>query len=245
MPSRALEILSILKKTFPLELSEFASAWVWSRGEGPFAVLTVTILSQNSTDVAALRAYESLKKEVGISPHRIAASPLSKIESCIRVAGLYRNKARALKRLSKEILKHGCDYLEHLLTLPLPEARERLMALPQVGPKTADVFMAVMAKAPVLPVDTHVARVARRLGLAVRGRGYEAVRSSLESQVPPELRHEAHMLLITLGRRVCKSRAPLCYRCPVNQLCPYPSKTPAPPSRALDIHGRLEGLEGF
>jgi endonuclease-3 len=228
MSSRALEVLSILRKAFTLELREFASSWVLSRGEGPFAVLVVTVLSQNSTDVAALRAYESLRKRVGISPERIAASPTWKIESCIRAAGLYRNKARGLRRLSKEILRHGSDYLVSLLRLPLPAARERLMALPQVGPKTADVFMAVMGGAPVLPVDTHVARVARRLGLVVGGGGYEAVRRSLESQVPPELRHEAHMLFITFGRRVCRSRVPLCYRCPVNPLCPYPSKTPAP-----------------
>src|SRR3989304_4748847 len=90
----------------------------------------------------------------------------SQIEECLRVGGLYRNKAKTIKQVSKIILESFHGSLQPILSLPLEEARKTLMALPGIGPKTADVLLLFSARQPTIPVDTHVNRVAKRLGFA-------------------------------------------------------------------------------
>lgn len=89
-----------------------------------------------------------------------------------------------------------------------------------VGPKTADVVLLFSANKPTIPVDTHVNRVSKRLGLAPAKGDYEDIRLSLQSIFNPEDYLSVHLLLITLGRKYCKARRPLCQKCPVNKYCP-------------------------
>ena len=101
------------------------------------------------------------------------------------------------------------------------EARKELMLLPGVGPKTADVVLLFAAKKPTVPVDTHVNRVSRRLGLApAKGGDYEVVRQSLQSSYDPQDYLAVHVLLISHGRKFCRARFPFCDICPLNELCP-------------------------
>jgi endonuclease-3 len=97
------------------------------------------------------------------------------------------------------------------------------MELPGVGPKTADVVLLFSANQPTIPVDTHVNRVSKRLGLAPANGGYEEVRLSLQSLFDPKDYLAVHLLLIAHGRKYCKARQPLCPECPLNTYCP--SKT--------------------
>ncbi len=94
------------------------------------------------------------------------------------------------------------------------------MEMPGVGPKTADVVLLFSANKPTIPVDTHVNRVSKRLGLSPQGGDYEAVRLSLQSKFEPKDYLTVHLLLIALGRKFCKAHNPHCSACPVNKYCP-------------------------
>jgi endonuclease-3 len=103
--------------------------------------------------------------------------------------------------------------------MPTEEARKTLMAMSGVGPKTADVVLLFSANKPTVPVDTHVNRVSKRLGLSPANGGYEDVRKSLQSLFMPKDYLSVHLLLIALGRKTCKAQKPLCCSCPVNSYC--------------------------
>lgn len=98
------------------------------------------------------------------------------------------------------------------------------MEMPGVGPKTADVVLLFSANKPTIPVDTHVNRVSKRLGLAPANGDYEEVRLSLQSFFNSKDYLSVHLLLISLGRKYCKARRPLCQKCPVNTYCPSNSR---------------------
>lgn len=104
--------------------------------------------------------------------------------------------------------------------MPIEEARKTLMELPGVGPKTADVVLLFSGNQSTIPVDTHVNRVSKRLGLAPAGGGYEEVRLSLQSLFKPDDYLAVHLLLIAHGRTHCKAIKPHCTTCPVNIYCP-------------------------
>jgi endonuclease-3 len=182
--------------------------------------LIVTIISQNTADRNTTRAFENLSKQFEITPEVLANADPRKIEECLKTAGLYRNKAKTIKQVSRRILEEFNGDLDQILSLPLEEARNRLMEFPGIGPKTADVVLLFSAKRRTIPVDTHVDRVAKRLGLAPLDGDYDAVRESLQSLYDPTDYLAVHVLLIAHGRKYCKARKPLCKDCPVCVFCP-------------------------
>ncbi|MEM2994485.1 MAG: endonuclease III [Candidatus Bathyarchaeia archaeon] len=214
--NNASEILEVLRKAFTMP------KWVTADRE-PFETLVVTIISQNTADRNTAKAFEKLSKQFQITPEALANAETSQIEECLKIAGLYRNKAKTIKQVSKIILERFNGTLKPILSLPFEDARKMLMQLPGVGPKTADVLLLFCSENPTVPVDTHVNRVAKRLGLAPKNGDYEAVRSSLQSLYHPKDYLEVHILLISLGRKYCRARNPLCRLCPVNAFCPSKS----------------------
>jgi endonuclease-3 len=211
--NRPAEILKILRKIFTIpELT--------ARTRDPFKTLITTIISQNTADRNTTRAFENLSKRFEIRPEVLAKAETEQIEECLKVAGLYRNKARVIKQVSKTILEEFHGEMDSILSLPHGEARKTLMKLRGVGPKTADVVLLFSANKPTIPVDTHVNRVSKRLGLVPSRGDYESVRKSLESLFDPKDYLAVHVLLIQHGRRYCKARNPLCKQCPLNVLCP-------------------------
>jgi endonuclease-3 len=210
---RASAVLAILRRTFTMP------KWTEAK-RNPFETLIVTIISQNTADRNTARAFERLSKRFEIKPEVLAKAETSQIEETLRVAGLYKNKAKTIKQVSTIILEQFHGSVQPILSLPLEEARKTLMALPGIGPKTADVVLLFSAKQPTIPVDTHVNRVAKRLGFAPANGDYDAVRTSLQSLYNPRDYLAVHVLLIAHGRRSCKARRPLCEQCPVNMHCP-------------------------
>ncbi len=186
----------------------------------PFETLIVTIISQNTNDRNTERAFENLSNKFEVTPKALAKAEIGEIESCLHVGGLYRSKAKTIKAVSKLVLEKFHGSLEAVLSLPLDQARKTLTALPGVGPKTADVVLLFCANQPTIPVDTHVDRVAKRLGLAPANGNYEQVRTSLQALFRPEDYLSVHLLLIAHGRRYCKARQPLCQQCLLNAICP-------------------------
>jgi len=213
---RARRILKELELRFEVpELSEIA--------DDPFKVLVRTIISQSTAGVNTRRAYENLSRKMLLTPKRLAEADVKEIEEALFVAGLYRNKSRILKEVSRMILQEFDGSLDFIYSKPLKEAREKLLSLPGVGPKTADILLLFCAKRPVLPVDTHVNRVSKRLGLVPPRAGYERIREDLEALYAPEEYFKVHMLFISLGRKICRAVRPKHDECPVKHLCPSAS----------------------
>ena len=210
---RAEKILETLRKTFTMP------KWTSSKRD-PFKTLIVTIISQNTADRNTAKAFENLSKHFKITPEALANAKISQIENCLKPAGLYRNKARTIKQVSKIILEKHHGNLESILSMPFEDARKTLMEFSGVGPKTADVVLLFSANKPTIPVDTHVDRISKRLGLTPANGDYETVRKSLQSLYDPKDYLAVHMLLISHGRKHCKARNPLCKQCPVDMLCP-------------------------
>ena len=210
---RAEKILRTLQKTFTSPKSITSNT-------NPFNTLIVTIISQNTAGKNTAKAFENLSKQFQITPEALANAEKTKIEECLKVAGLYRNKAKTIKQVSKIITKDFHGDLTQVLSMPFEEARKALLQFPGVGPKTADVVLLFCAEKPTIPVDTHVNRVSKRLGLAPKNGDYEAIRKSLQKLYDPKDYLSIHILLISLGRTYCKARNPLCKQCPVNVLCP-------------------------
>jgi len=210
--NNAEKILQILRKTFIMP------KWTTSNRD-PFKTLIITIISQNTASRNTTKAFENLSKQFEITPEALANAETSQIEECLKVAGLYRNKAKTIKQTSKIILEKFHGNMKPILSLPLEAARKTLLQLPGVGPKTADVVLFFCSEKSTIPVDTHVNRVAKRLGLAPANGDYETVRRALQSLYDPKDYLEVHVLLILLGRRYCRARNPLCRQCSVNMLC--------------------------
>lgn len=199
-------------------MGEGIEAEDWFKGIDGFELLIATILSQSTNYKNVRMAMERLRAKLGISPSSIAKSDLRAIRDCIRPAGLFNQKARRIKEVARRILEdYGGDVGNLLLS---DDPRGELLRLPGVGPKTADVFLAFYGGLDILPVDTHISRVAKRLGIAEGARGYEGVRARLEELIPPHKRRRFHIALIKFGRSVCRARAPDCHRCPIAGLCP-------------------------
>jgi len=189
-------------------------------GEDPFETLIITIISQNTADTNTERAFKNLSKKIQITPRALANAKTREIEEYLHIAGLYKSKAKTIQNSSKIILEKFGGTLTPILSLPTEEARRTLMEMQGVGPKTADVVLLFSANKPTVPVDTHVNRVSKRLGLAPENGGYEAVRVSLQQFFESRDFLLVHLLLIALGRKFCKARQPLCDSCPVNVYCP-------------------------
>ena len=211
--TRAAKVLHVLQQTMAIP------KWVKSKMD-PFETLIVTIISQNTADRNTARAFENLSKQFEISPEALSNAETSQIEKCLQTAGLYKSKAKTIKHVSKAIVEDFHGTLAPILALPLDEARKTLIQFPGIGPKTADVVLLFSAKKPTIPVDTHVNRVAKRLGFAPTNGKYEIVRKNLQLLFSSSEYLAVHLLLIAHGRKYCKARRPLCTHCPVNIHCP-------------------------
>src|SRR3989449_3315785 len=191
----------------------------WTTGMTPFEVLVSTILSQSTTAANERRGLEDLRRRVGsITPDRLAGTSDEEIARAIWHAGLARQKAPRIRATAAAIRDKWDGQVERILSLPTERAREELMALPGVGPKTADVVLAMVGGHPTFPVDTHIARIALRWNLT-RRKDYESVRSALEDWTPPGERKAWPLAIIAPGRTPGKGREPRCADCPGRQDC--------------------------
>jgi len=211
--ARAREILRILKKDFS------PSQWA-SSARSSFQTLVVTIISQNTAGINTAKAFERLSKKFQITPEALAKADEKDLQDVLRIAGLFRNKTKAIKRVSKIVLEEFNGSIDFIRSMPLEEARKKLLSLPGVGPKTADVVLLFSGGKETIPIDTHVNRVSKRLGLAPEKSDYEGIRVALQTLYAPEDFLAVHLSLISLGRKYCKALRPICSQCPVSNLCP-------------------------
>jgi endonuclease-3 len=199
---RALKIINLLQKEYP-------GADTRLHFSNPFELLVAVVLSAQSTDEQVNNVTAALFAKYD-SPARLAAIDLSELEEIIKGVGLYRNKARHIKQLAAIIAN---DYGGKV-----PDEFDELLKLPGVGRKTANVVLAVGFGKPGLGVDTHVNRVARRLGIA-SGKNPTQIENDLKQVIPIDWWSKAHLLLIAHGRKVCRARKPGCDDCILYRWC--------------------------
>jgi len=197
------------------------------RGRSALDQLICTLLSQNTTDVNSLEAFRRLKARFP-AWHTAAAADEREIASAIHVAGLSNTKARRIRQILARVRvdARGRYSLAFLRRMPPRQARDYLLSLPGVGAKTAACTLLFAFGMPIFPVDTHIHRVAARLGLIGPRVSAEQAHDVLGAAVPPELCHDLHLLLILHGRRLCRSRNPRCAGCPLRERCPSRRGTP-------------------
>lgn len=199
----------------------------WTR-YSPFETLVLTVLSQNTTDVNSGRAFRQLRETMDVTPATLADAEQETIQEAIRTAGLHRQKSQRIKAIARTVHEAWDDDFDFLEAWPLAKARARLESLPGVGHKTADVVLNFVARRPIMPVDTHITRIARRIGLVPAKAGYERIRRALEALLAD--RDEIftmHVSLIHFGRQTCKARHPRCLECPAAEFCPQILAKPA------------------
>ncbi len=177
----------------------------------PFTLLVAVVLSAQATDKGVNKATGPLFK-VADTPEKMLALGEEGLISYIKTIGLYKNKARHVMGLSQKLI---ADFNSEV-----PGSREELMTLPGVGRKTANVVLNVIFHEPTMPVDTHLLRVAPKIGLA-EGNTPETVEKSLLERIPPEFLHDAHHWILLHGRYVCTARAPKCDECIINDICKH------------------------
>lgn len=182
----------------------------------PYTLLVAVVLSAQATDRSVNLATAELYK-VADTPEAMLALGEERLAEYIRTIGLYRTKAKNVIALSRLLLdEHGGE---------VPRDAQVLQSLPGVGRKTASVVVNVAFGEPRIAVDTHIFRVANRIPLVV-GKTPDQVQDGLERLVPEPFRLNAHHWLILHGRYICKARKPECPRCPIQDLCRYPARTP-------------------
>jgi endonuclease III len=218
----------------------------WDRRLDPTSELILTILTQNSADVNAEHAFEELRRaypgdgEVvahnpgpgwggkglpdGIAPDwtRVDAAPLEELVEVIRPGGLPNQKAKGIKAALRSIREHRGDYdLEFLGDMTALEARDWLTSINGVGVKTASVVLLFSFGLPLMPVDRHVERVARRVGLIPAKATAEQSHDYFLAMLEPDQMHEAHVNLIQHGRAICHAQRPAHELCPLRDRCRF------------------------
>ncbi len=192
----------------------------WQPHHDPISELIAVILSQNTSDTNSSRAFNGLVGTFG-NWNQVANANVEDIERAIQSGGLSRIKAARIKQILQLILQErGNLDLSFLEMLPITEAGTWLKKFPGVGPKTVSCVLLFSLGKPVFPVDTHVFRVAKRLGLIENGLSVEKAHEILGDMVPAVDVYQLHMNMVEHGRQVCKAHKPKCAECVLNKGCP-------------------------
>ena len=194
---------------------------VSSRKLPPLDELVMTILSQHTNDVNMLRAYEALKERFP-TWEEVVDAPHEEVALFIRSSGMYNLKAKRIQTALRQINERvGRLDLSHLETMELEEAKDWLSSLHGVGPKTAAIVLLFSFERPVLPVDSHVWRVTKRLGLIGEKVSREKAHVLLEQIMPSSCIPSLNKNLVRHGREVCRAQNPKCDECFLSHLCVY------------------------
>jgi len=178
--------------------------------ESPFQLLAATILSAQTTDVRVNMVTPVLFARYP-DAEALAGAELSELEEIVRSTGFYANKSRSLVGMAQALVERFDG--------EVPTRLEDLVTLPGVGRKTGNVVRSVAFDLPGLPVDTHVGRLSRRLGLTTAEDPVK-VELQLNSYLPPVVRGRFSLRMILHGRRVCEARRPRCEVCVLSDICP-------------------------
>jgi endonuclease-3 len=179
--------------------------------------LVLTILSQNTSDRNSEHAYARMRERFP-TWEDVRDAPEAELVEALRPGGLAVQKAPRIQAVLRDLDRLDLEWLGGLTA---DESMRWLVALPGVGPKTASCVLLFSLDVPVMPVDTHIHRIALRVGLVPAGTTADAAHALLTDMTPPERMLEAHLLLIRHGRATCTARRPRCEECVLLDLCDY------------------------
>jgi len=194
----------------------------WWPGESPFEVMIGAVLVQNTNWQNVKRAIANLRQADLLEPHALYAVPLEELESLIRPAGYFRIKARRLHNLLKFLVERYGGSLEAMFRTDLQTLRAELLAVPGIGPETADSILLYAGGLPIFVVDTYTHRIFARHGWIDFDADYHAIQDHFQSGLPSDasLYNEYHALLVNLGKHYCRKTKPKCPECPLFELLP-------------------------
>ena len=198
------KVFKLLSKNYPSPQTELKYI-------NSYTFLISVVLSAQSTDISVNNATKGLFKIIK-NPQTMIKLGEENLKKYIKKIGLYNSKARNIIKLSKVLVNK--------YNSKIPKNFNELISLPGVGNKTASVYQNVILKIPRIAVDTHVYRLANRIGLT-KTKTADLTQTKLEKVVPTKWLMEAHHLLIIHGRRICKAQRPLCSLCSIQQFCQY------------------------
>jgi len=202
----------------------------WRPRLDPLSELIFTILSQNTSDVNRDRAWKRLKDRFP-TWESVLAADATELADAIRPGGLANVKSPRIQETLRVILMERGEFtLDFLTEMEVDAAKRWLTSLNGVGPKTAAIVLLFSLGKPAFPVDTHVYRVSRRLGLIGPKTSREKAHEVLEELLPSEIYFTFHLNLITHGREICKSQRPRCATCALREHCGYYQTIPLPAS---------------
>ncbi|MDY0210402.1 MAG: endonuclease III [Acholeplasma sp.] len=181
----------------------------------PFELLIAVVLSAQTTDKAVNKVTKTLF-EAYKNPYELSLATQENVESHIKTIGLYRNKAKNIIELSKQLVEKHASMV--------PRERSALEALPGVGRKTANVVLSNAFGVPALAVDTHVSRISVRLGLAKKNDTVLEIEKKLNRKLPRHAWLKVHHQMIFFGRYHCLAKNPKCNTCPFFNICKYENK---------------------
>jgi len=209
------QIFQLLSSDYP----EASSRLLEPAKGNPVDVLVATILSQATNDTLSSRAFSQLKRRFP-NWERILTENPSEVEKVLACGGLHREKTKKIRKaLDKIRTDFGQITLDPLRKLSRNEAYKYLTSLPGVGPKTAACVLAFGLGKPAFPVDTHVLRICRRVGLVPPKASALRTQENMEQMVPDNIKIPLHLMLIEHGRRVCHSKKPRCEDCLLRNIC--------------------------
>lgn len=198
---------------------------IWRAGnysEDIVGALVATVLSQNTSDLNSGRAYTSLKAAFPGGWDDVRTANVSRVAEAIKSGGLANIKAPRIQAILQDIFeRNGYTDLDHIRHWDDNTIREYLRSFPGVGPKTAACVLMFNLGRPVLAVDTHVHRVARRLGLIGPKISADAAHDRLQALLDDDQVYSFHVHLIEHGRRTCHAQRPACGDCPVQRECDF------------------------
>jgi endonuclease III related protein len=203
----------------------------WWPGRTRFEIVVGAILTQGVAWTNVEKAIAALRRARLLDPARLQAAAPAEIARCIRPAGYFNQKTRRLVTLAQRLRADHGGRLEQLLRLPTPGLRTWLLALPGIGPETADSILLYAGGRPVFVVDAYTRRVLARHGAATGLEPYEEVRAGFERALPADARmfNEFHALIVRAGKEHCRRRAPSCPGCPLEAFLPAGGPRPFSP----------------
>ena len=202
-------------------LSDVYGELEWQPGQSPMDELISCILSQNTNDNNRDKAFDALKARYS-SWQDVVDAPQDELIDIIRPAGLANQKGRSIQNALERIHEERGAYdIEFLRDMSIEDAKDWLINLKGIGPKTAAIVLCFGFGLPAFPVDTHVHRTSKRIGFIPDKISADKAHPAMEAIVPPEDYYAFHIYLIRHGRDTCNARKPLCNQCPLTQHCDY------------------------
>lgn len=195
----------------------------WWPAESPFEVVAGAILTQNTAWTNVEKSIANLKRANTLSLEKLAVIPLAQLEALIKPSGFFRQKAVRLQHLAKHVVSNWQGSLESLCSGPVEEARARLIALPGIGPETADSILLYAAGRASFVVDSYTRRIFERVGLLMGRETYDEIRQLFMQNLTEDaqLYNDYHAHIVQLAKAYCRKGRPLCDNCPLNELCMY------------------------